>query len=673
MKIFAYALFVATLLFAVSCTKQKSPEENLFANIPEGVAKTISDNAQKYFANSSAHKKQYIEKQVCAYNEIQTAQINLPAATYAKILEQAESKFADDFVERKNWLFAQTLSCANLNEYKLSYPKEVYNETISVLEKFYKDDFFKMESNFSEWASFLSRDLDSKKVLTKDELAQLKKRAIENSKGIASNAKSYMETQINAARRLESINAPRASLKNDFDSLRDFVKTKYPNQYEKQLAEFETGIQEIIANDRQIRSQIKAEKIKRGNLRLHENETLVDASYSKKIENIFQTSIFTKRGKLETVYTAVLTKIGEHPVILCTQEFLEGNLPVKISNSLGEIVCSRALISKNYPLIALIPDNLDKAFIPLKIMEKFSPDAEKDLCLVSHDSGAIKVGYVRIFSEDDKYFNLVFGKIPRFERDVSVKPISRDGTKFMATVSQTVPGISQSVIIDPENMTVISMAVNRYNSGVIDYSGKTGSIIGHEDMDLPDYDTLVRQFDASLKSEKPFGTIDFLRLNNLKEWNKFSIQELQRQKTEIRRYTDLNNDFLVFFKRNLYGYAMRSGALGAIAEKHSIDLLKRKMSKEMYAKCYRSYMLDVLMELKRNMLSPVDVDRYYSVYRDALRYQINLRKAMAQYVSEGIKDYNIINILHTDLLTRYNNPYSAIDITQFGGAMGSGM
>ena len=115
---------------------------------------------------------------------------------------------------------------------------------------------------------------------------------------------------------------------------------------------------------------------------------------------------------------------------------------------------------------------------------------------------------------------------------------------------------------------------------------------------------------------------------------------------------------------------MRSGALGAIAEKHSIDLLKRKMSKEMYAKCYRSYMLDVLMELKRNMLSPVDVDRYYSVYRDALRYQINLRKAMAQYVSEGIKDYNIINILHTDLLTRYNNPYSAIDITQFGGAMG---
>ncbi len=673
MKFFAYTLLAALLFSGLSCSKQKTPEETLFAGVPESVAKTISDNAQKYFANSPAHKKRYMQKQVDAYNEIQNAQINLPAETYAKILAQAESKFAADYIERKNWLFAQTLSCANLNEYKLSYPQQVYNETVSVLEKFYKDDFFKMENNFSEWASFLSRDLDPKKALSKDELAQLKKRAIENSKGIASNAKAYADAQVAAARRLASIGAPKASLKNDFDSLRDFVRAKYPNEYEKQLAEFEIGIKEIIANDRQIRSQIKAEKVRRNNLRLRENETLVAESYSKKIESVFQTSIFTRRGKLENVYTAVLTKIGGHPVILCTQEFLEGRLPVKISNSLGEIVCSRALISKDCPLIALIPDSLDKAFIPLKIMEKFSPDAEKDLCLVSHDSGAIKVGYVRIFSEDDKYFNLVFGKIPRFERDVAIKPISRDGTKFMSTVSQTVPGISQSIIIDPENMTVISMAVNRYNSGVIDYSGKTGSIIGHEDMDLPDYNTLVRQFDSSLKSEKPFGTIDFLRLNNLKEWSKFSMQELERQKTEIRRYTDLNNDFLVFFKRNLYGYAMRSGALGAIAEKHSINLLKRKMSKEMYVKCYRNYMLDVLMELKRNMLTPVDVDRYYSVYRNALRYQINLRKAMAEYVSEGIKDYNIINILHADLLTRYNNPYSSVDITQFGGAMGSGM
>ena len=59
--------------------------------------------------------------------------------------------------------------------------------------------------------------------------------------------------------------------------------------------------------------------------------------------------------------------------------------------------------------------------------------------------------------------------------------------------------------------------------------------------------------------------------------------------------------------------------------------------------------------MRREMIQYPNADKFYSIYRGEMQYQINLRQAMFKYISELVKDENILNIIHPDLKTRYQS------------------
>ena len=126
----------------------------------------------------------------------------------------------------------------------------------------------------------------------------------------------------------------------------------------------------------------------------------------------------------------------------------------------------------------------------------------------------------------------------------------------------------------------------------------------------------------------------------------------------------------MFFKNNTFGEALRSRRLGTIAERYKKPFLHDRLSRESYERSYRNYMIEVSFALKRELQRYANPDAFYSIYRQELLYQLKLRRSMYEYLAEGVKDTNIVNILHTDLATRYDN--CGVNTERVGGSIGGG-
>lgn len=81
-------------------------------------------------------------------------------------------------------------------------------------------------------------------------------------------------------------------------------------------------------------------------------------------------------------------------------------------------------------------------------------------------------------------------------------------------------------------------------------------------------------------------------------------------------------------------------------------------------------MIEVSYAIKRSMQKYIEPEKFYSIYRQELLYQLKLRQSMSDYISESVKDQNVLNVLHTDLTTRYNN--NGVNSERIGGSVGGG-
>jgi hypothetical protein len=94
------------------------------------------------------------------------------------------------------------------------------------------------------------------------------------------------------------------------------------------------------------------------------------------------------------------------------------------------------------------------------------------------------------------------------------------------------------------------------------------------------------------------------------------------------------------------------------------------ITRESFERNYRNYMIEVAYALKRELMGNKDASEFYSIYRQEYKYQYKLREAMYKFISESLEDKNILNIIHTDLKTRYNN--SSHNGARIGGSIGGG-
>ena len=648
----------AAVAFLPACDfvkEKKSEIEKKYVYSPEELK--IREAAKKYFPSDESFQRAWISKQLEAYEALSNFIPDIPIETYSKIRERADAKFPDDYAERLRYMAAQSDAYLRSEMLCKTFAPDDCRYVEFHAAECYPDDFVSRVDYVEKWRTALQEIAGKLGYFPNEERAEIRKAAIDACAGDSRAAMDYIDTQYAAFRDFETY-AWRASR-----SMRDRAEA-----IKKQVRD-STAVDYVIR-----RNAVLALSETGGSPFLSKAQSDTFAADSKsKAEEIFSKSVFTKRGAENEIYAAVLVKMHGKSVILCTKEFIPEKFPVAFANSRGKIVCSRAYVSDELPIVLLIPDKEPKDFTPIEVADASdcSNLINRKLFMIAPRGGGYGTFGVSVFSEDEKYLNLTMATAPTVSHSTKVRPVGRSGDKFLVSVSE-VSGVGEnSVVIDPKSGKLVSLAVRVYNPGVLSHHGKTGSIIGHEKMAIPDFTTFVRQFDGTVnRTFIPFSSIRFARLTALDSWKPLDPQRYQRQKNEIRKITDSNNDFLMFFKNNRFDEALRSRRLGRIAERYRKPFLYDRLSRDSYERKYREYMLDIVYALKAELQQPINPESFYSIYRQELLFQLKLKRAMHDYLAESCTDPNIINILHTDLQTRYNN--CGVNTERIGGSLGGG-
>lgn len=650
-----FACAAAAFLPACDFVKEKKTEiEKKYVYSPEELK--IREAAKKYFPSDESLQNAWISKQLEAYEALSNFIPDISTETYSKIRDRADAKFPTDYAERLRYMVTQSDAYLRSDMLcKTFAPSDCRYVQSQALER-YPDDFAARVDYVEKWRAAFLEIARKLSYFPKDESPEIRRMAIDACGGDSQAAMDYIDTQYAAFRDFETF-AYRAarSVRDRAEQIKDEVRKGTPVDYvvrRDAVAAFPLGNSSKAG-------ELSSEKFA--------------ADSKSRAEEIFSKSVFTKRGVENEIYAAVLVKMRGKSVVLCTKEFIPEKFPVVFSNSRGKIVCSRAYVSDELPVVLLLPDSEPKNFTPLEIAD--ADDCanliNRKLFMIAPRGGGYGTFGVSVLSEDEKYLNLTMATAPTVSHSSKVRPLGRSGDKFLVSVSE-VSGVGEnSVVIDPKSGKLVSLAVRVYNPGVLSHHGKTGSIIGHEKMPIPDFTTFVRQFDGTVnKTFIPFSSIRFARLTALDSWKPLDPKRYQRQKNEIRKITDTNNDFLMFFKANRFDEALRSRRLGRIAERYQKPFLHDRLSRDSYERKYREYMLDITYALKAELQQPVYPEQFYSIYRQELIFQLKLRRAMYDYLAESSSDPNIINVLHTDLQTRYNN--CGVNNERIGGSIGGG-
>lgn len=642
----------------------KAEIEKKYAPSPEELK--IREAAKKYFPSDESLQQAWISKQLEAYSVLSKFLPDVPVETYAKIRERADAKFPTDYSERLRYLSDQCEGFLRSDMLCRTFAPADCRYVQSQAAERYPDDFAARVDYVEKWRTAFLEIASKLPYFPKDESPEIRRAAIDGCGGNPQTAMDFIDTQYAAFRDFETF-AWRAarSVRDRSEQIKDEVRKGTPVDYVARR----DAVAAILSGKPLKSGDAVADLFKSG-----ESQSERFAADSKtKAEEIFSKSVFTKRGAENEIYAAVLVKMRGKSVILCTKEFVPEKFPVVFANSRGKIVCSRAYVSDELPIVLLIPDNEPKDFTPIEVADASDCAnlVNRKLFMIAPRGGGYGTFGVSVLSEDEKYLNMTMATAPTVSHSSKVRPLGRSGDKFLVSVSE-VSGVGEnSVVIDPKSGKLVSLAVRVYNPGVLSHHGKTGSIIGHEKMEIPDFATFVRQFDGSVnKTFIPFSSIRFVRLTALDSWKPLDPQRYQRQKNEIRKITDMNNDFLMFFKNNRFDEALRSRRLGRIAERYQKPFLHDRLSRDSYERKYREYMLDIVYALKAELQQPVYPEQFYSIYRQELVFQLKLRRAMYDYIAESSSDPNIINVLHTDLQTRYNN--CGVNTERIGGSIGGG-
>lgn len=684
---FSFRLFAFSFaaFFISACEVEKKPSDNVSADnrdadtavavrgsgegagkkYPVDVLRDINLLADKYLKNASPiAKKAWIDRQLASYDAINSIVPDVSVQTFDAIKTAALADNKGNWIDAHKQILAQLAAVENLTAMKKSVPPAQFDFAERVVKSLYPSNFAVQANEIQKWCSFYNT-IGSADVFSPAEVEALKERVISEIAGQGNVAASqWFGRQVLAKRRLAALIA-----KADETAAARIseIAVENPADFEKQYALVSEVSRSAAAGANVAGKGAKAAE-----------EASENAQIRKSLDKS-RFSIFTTRGLDGRMTTAVLVKLHGKPVVLCNKDFFDGKLPFRISNSVGEFTCSRAYISRDYPLIMLMPDSLPKEFVPFEVVsaEEMPSLIDKRIFMFAPAGAGLTRTFVRIFSEDQKYLNLTSDTAPRITKDRDVKRLDRNGDKLLLTTTISVDVGANSIVIDPDTKKVVSMAFRKYNPGVLSWTGKTGSVVGHENMLIPDTDTFVRQFDGTVKAaETPDSSIQFIRMTALDNWTIFDSKTAASQKTLLRKFTDDNNDFLMFFKRNLFGDMLRSRTLGQVAEKYRRSLLNERMDRNMYERIYRRYMLDVLYAIRRELSRYPNCDAFYPIYRDEMEYQVALRKAMSDYLADIVKRADITNCLHFDLRTRYSDPMvvpqGQMLPTDVGGSIGGG-
>lgn len=650
----AVAVFIA--VFALAGCEKKVGEVK--PDIPAEVSAKIEAAAKRNFPSNPQLAKHWSEKQVAAYKEFSSFVPSIPVEEYSKIVRYAQSIAGDDYVALNSEIGEMVREAELLKSRTGSLPADEH----AFIKGLFDDE------NVMEYRAAMRSAIEWSGVF--EDMRYLQKRFDE--KDFDALKKSYMET---SRRSPETVMSKFYAQSRARDFVANFTyRTVPPAEMANVKARFaEKHPSDFVAQKREI------EKYNWHKL----GEELAQAKLPKAAPNpnqtkaaqIFRDCVFTKRGEGDDIDVAVLVKLQGKTAILCSKNFIPQKMPVVFGNSRGRIVCSRAMISEDYPIIALFPDEEPKMFEPIEVIsaaESANID-KKDLYMIAPNRGGFMGKGLRVFSEDSQFLNLAEADVPQTTRSVTVKALDRKAEKIMINILDKYSVGENALVFEPKSRKLVSLALRYYSYGMIDMGGRTGNVLGHEKMQIPDFVGFVRQFDGSVGATAyaPTSSVRFVRLTALTRWSKLDVAKFWQQKNLIRKYTDTNNDYLKFLIRGNYGDALRSARISRIAQKYKNDFETRSLSRDSFERRYESFIIEILHSMRTDMYKMGDISlnskNVYSIYRGELQYQIALRESMYNYMKEYIKDGNITAFIDNGLGIRGDNAAGTVNNVTRGG------
>jgi len=652
--VFAGTALIFSTVFLASCDAKKDEPEPAKPefSVPAAVTMKIEKTAADYFKDNEFARTEWIRRQKAAYKEIAMTVPDIPLKDFAQVRSSAEVIYPDDYVQQLSGLPELILAVKDISRMSADMSDWEFGYASKIMEEAYPNDPRQQLKFLQKWKEAFRAASNLRPQFEPDVFEVVEKRACETYAENPESVAPYIKKQAEAKAIIQKY-APVNVSSSAVEKAKAALASKYYADFAAQLAELPSAAAKLASAE-------GAQKTKVGT-----TDSPDKSEMQKTAEDIFRKSIFTMRGLGQDIYSAALVKMNGKAVILCTKEFIPEKMPAVFGNSAGKITCSKMFVSEDFPIVLMVPDEEPKNFKPLDVVTAADSAAlsEKSLLMIAPLGGGFMGKRVSVFSEDLKFLNLTAETAPQVRRTTDLKALDRKAEKLMVSITETVDVGENSVVIDPKSGKLVSMALRIYDPGHIVWGGKTGSVIGHETSEFPDFNTLVAQFDGTSRSTwaKPMSSIRFVRMTAFERWTPVTQARLDSEKTQIRKLTEANNDYLQFFRKNEFNDALQSRRIGTVAEKYRRTLLFDKLDRESFERAYRNYMLGVLYVLDSEM-KKLDAESFSSLYRSELKYQLNLQSAMRRYLAEAVKDGNTINILHTDIKSRYEesvNPQRA--------------
>ncbi len=626
---FILVLLISAFLF--SCEKKVEK----YSDVPPTVLSAIREHVNKNFSGDANIVETWVERQVNAYREIIKIVPEIPLSEYSKIVKYAEDVSGADYIAAF-WEVDSMLDLAEsfhdksqkLSQEELKFVKSLFNDSSAIEYKARLNRALDWITAFEDMKYIERRfDVDSFNALKKKYLAENR-----------NNPNAVMPMFYAQSRALDKLknfyirNVPKEVLEN----LKAQIAKSHPNDF---ITQFDV----LAKTDFSKLPQEKKEVV----------EDAKTLSLRAQAEQVFRECVFTKRGEGDDIDVAILVKMNGKTAILCDKNFIPQKMPVVFGNSAGYITCSKAVVSEEYPLVVMFPDEEPTMFKPIEVIspKEMLDLPKKELYMIAPSGGGFTGKPVRVFSEDVHYLNFTVDDTPKTEREMKIRRLDRNADKIIIDIIDKYDVGEHAIVFEPKTRKLVSVALRYYSLGMIDMGGKTGNVLGHERMQIPDFVSFVRMFDGNVGATvySPPSSIRFVRMTGMKGWKRLNVDKFWAQKNAIRKYTDVNNEYLQFFIRGSYEEALRSVCISKIAIKYREDFYHRNLSRESFLNRYEAFVIEVLHSMRIDMNrfgnSSVTPESIYSIYRGEIAYQMALRKAMYDYTKEYLKENKITGFI----------------------------
>lgn len=608
------------------------------AKIPKAVMDSINENAINYPKDVRASwKENQIESYLSMTPEYFGAPESISYEIYAEMKKSAEQKHPKDF--RSQFLFMKERIgyYLALNNICLRYNEDTRGKCENILKKYFGSNIQEWINEYAAWADFFTWDYINNENIEPKMAEELETRAIEASKGRGALAKLYMSKSISSYKMVRDFKKAEVS-DEVINDIREELSKKYPYDFERQYRELYVRAKKDMLSKRE----------------------MAELSTMKEIMNC----VFIKRINNSYNATAVLVNIMGHDIILCTKEFIPDRFPCTITNATGSITCERAIISKDFKILALLPGNIPKGFNPIKISEK-PIEAIEDLKMVTPTIEGTYITNVAFSTRTtDLFSNMTYKNNITMNLDTGIYFKTHKYAKIGSLV-KIEKGISldRSLLFDIKTKALVSIATDLNEDKTDFYSYMTQSVDKKRGLTvLKQY--MMRQFNIPVKEldkgkvDKEVSFVDVNLINKEDRWEKFDARKYFDSIAYLKIIKEETEEIAWFTEFNTYAVAFRCKLFHHVCARYHKDLFTRT-TKDTFIKTVKSFYISLYIAMKSTYLRSVKYERsnFYILNRfDIIAVQELLEELIRDF--EGrFKNAQIETFLARDIYTHVRRYY----------------